>query len=135
MKFPSFFPSTIFFTYLLQAFLYNRPVYVLSRRISCCTTCGLAILYSLRAHCYCCYKILSNLHDTNTVPITYLSILYFTLTVSYIYISSLWPDLPLCYIIFHITCRLPHYEQRDCCHRIFFYFARHQCNMVPIIYY
>ena len=49
MKFPSFFPSTNFFTYLLQAFLYNRPVYVLSRRISCYTTCGLAILYSLQS--------------------------------------------------------------------------------------
>ena len=29
-----------FFTYLLQAFLYSRQVYVLSRRISCYTACG-----------------------------------------------------------------------------------------------
>ena len=63
-----------FFLLIFLHISYNRPVYVLSRRISCYTTCGLAILYSLQTHCYCCYKILSNLHDTNTVPITYLSI-------------------------------------------------------------
>ena len=71
-----------FFTYFLQAFLYSRPVYVLSRRISCYTTCGLAILYSLQTHCFCSYKILSNLHDTNTVPITYLSIYLHLVTLA-----------------------------------------------------
>ena len=88
MNIPSFFPSTNLFTYLLQAFLYSKPVYVLSRRISCYTTCGLAILYSLQTHCYCCYKILPILHDTNTISITYLSIsiprYFFLLSLSHI---------------------------------------------------
>ena len=79
-------------------------------------------------HRDCCFKILSILHDTNMLPITYLSISItrycFLPSLSHRFtLSQAWPA---CYIIFHITWRLPHYEQRGCCFKIWFYFARHQ---------
>ena len=68
-------------------------------------------------------------HDTNMVPINYLSI---SIT-RYCFLPSLphrftFGHSGLTRMLYHISYYMEtaHYEQRDCCHKILFYFARHQ---------
>ena len=96
------------------------------------------LFFSLHTHGYCCYKSLPILLDTNTVSITYLSISIsrycFLLSLSHIFTfshSGLTYPHAISYFILHL--HYPFYEQRDCCHRIFFILL--DTNMVPITYY
>ena len=97
------------------------------------TTCGLPILYSLQTHCYCCYKILSNLHDTNTVRITYLSILFLP-SLSHIFTfshSGLTSPRAISYFILHVD--YPIMNKATVVTE--YYFILLDTNMVPITYY
>ena len=80
-------------------------------------------------HRDCCFKILSVLHGTNMLPITYLSISItrycFLPSLSHRFTLSQSGLTRMLYNIY-ITWRLPHYEQSGCCYKILFYFARHQ---------
>ena len=92
----------------------------------------------LQTHCNCCYKITSILHDSNTVPITYLIIsisrYYFLLSLTHIFTfshSGLTCPHAISYFTLHVDC--PIMNKGTVVAE--YYFILLDTTMVPITYY